>query len=71
MGRNRCRAVGVMLVASLALVLMASVASAKAPTKVEDRQRRLLERVDPVRVANQPLRRFRRNTYKIQRIRST
>ena len=35
MGRNRCRAVGVMLVASLALVLTASVASAKAPTKVQ------------------------------------
>jgi hypothetical protein len=35
MGSSRCRAVGVMLVASLALVLTASVASARAPTKVQ------------------------------------
>jgi uncharacterized cupredoxin-like copper-binding protein len=35
MGSTRCRAVGVMLVASVALVLTASVASAKAPTKVQ------------------------------------
>ena len=35
MGSSRCRAVGMMLVASVALVLTASVASAKAPTKVQ------------------------------------
>jgi uncharacterized cupredoxin-like copper-binding protein len=35
MGTSRCRAVGVMLVACVALVLTASVASAKAPTKVQ------------------------------------
>jgi hypothetical protein len=35
MGSSRCRAVGVMLVASVVLVLTASVASAKAPTKVQ------------------------------------
>jgi hypothetical protein len=35
MGSRRCRAVGVMLVASVALVLTASAASAKAPTKVQ------------------------------------
>jgi hypothetical protein len=34
MGSSRCRAVGVMLVASVALVLTASVASAKAPTEI-------------------------------------
>jgi hypothetical protein len=33
-GRSRCRAVGVMLLASVALVLTASVASAKPPTKL-------------------------------------
>ena len=35
MGSSRCRAVGVMLVVSVVLVLTASVASAKAPTKVQ------------------------------------
>ena len=35
MRSSRCRAVGVMLVACVALVLTASVASAKAPTKVQ------------------------------------
>jgi uncharacterized cupredoxin-like copper-binding protein len=34
-GSSRCRAVGVMLVACVALVLTASVASAKAPTKAQ------------------------------------
>ena len=35
MGSSRCRAVGVTLVVSVVLVLTASVASAKAPTKVQ------------------------------------
>ena len=35
MGSSRCRAVGVMLAACVALVLTASVASATAPTKVQ------------------------------------
>lgn len=34
MGSSRCRVVGVLLVASVALVLTASAASAKAPTKI-------------------------------------
>ena len=34
MRSSRCRAVGVLLVASVALVLTASVASAKAPTEI-------------------------------------